>query len=57
MVGKSLRQQRALNGSGGVEVLLHAGKLEIALVVAAAFLKSDSGLKGESLDKVGLHRW
>ena len=51
-VGQLLRQQRALDIAGGVEILLHAGPLQVALVVAGVF-KGDGGLQGQTLDEVG----
>ncbi len=51
--GQGLRKQGALNGASRFEILLDAGELEVALVVAGVF-KSDSGLEGKALDEVGL---
>ena len=52
MSGQILRQQRALDVAGRVEVLLHAGKFHIALVVAGVF-EGDGGLQRQALDEVG----
>ena len=52
-VGQRLRQQRALDVAGGVEILLHACPLHVALVVAGVF-KGDGGLQNQPLDEIGL---
>ena len=46
-----LRQKRPLNEPRRVEILLHARKLDIALVVACIF-KSNGGLEGEAFNEV-----
>ncbi len=51
--GQLLGQKRALDVAGGVQILLDAGELDVALVVAGVF-KGDGGLEGEALDEVGL---
>ena len=47
-----LRQERTLDVARGVEVLLDAGPLQVALVVAGVF-KGDGGLQDQAFDEVG----
>jgi hypothetical protein len=48
-----LRQERSLNGAGGVQILLYAGELDVSLVVAGIF-EGDSGLEREAFNEVEL---
>ncbi len=52
-LGQRLRQQRALNGAGRVQVLLHARKLHVALVIARVF-KRHGGLQRQAFEEIGL---
>ena len=50
-LGHVLRNEAALNGAGGVEILLDAGPGEAAFVVAGVF-DGNGGLEGEALEEV-----
>jgi hypothetical protein len=52
-VRQCLGQQRALNLPGCIEILLHTGEGNVALMVAGIF-KSHGSLQREALNKVGL---
>ena len=52
-VGQILRQQRALDVAGSVQILLYPCPFQIALVVAGVF-EGDGGLQRQPFDEVGL---